>query len=68
MKLNKIDWWEGVNDKNWNTKYLELQNILLEWFQQAGSLNYLLNGGVIAENGKEIATYLNFTEFCRLTR
>jgi hypothetical protein len=39
-------------------KYEELENILLEWFQQARSLNYPINGGIM-----EIAARLNLTEF-----
>lgn len=44
-------------------KYEELENILLEWFQQARSLNYPMNGGVITEKAMEIATRLNITKF-----
>ncbi|XP_060860796.1 tigger transposable element-derived protein 4-like [Metopolophium dirhodum] len=44
-------------------KYEELENILLEWFQQARSLNYPINGGIITEKAMEIAARLNLTEF-----
>lgn len=48
-------------------KYEELEKVLLEWFQQARSLNYPVNGGVVTEKAKEIAARLNFTEFCGST-
>ncbi|KAE9522579.1 hypothetical protein AGLY_017001 [Aphis glycines] len=44
-------------------KYEELENILLEWFQQARSLNYPINGGIITEKAMEIPARLNLTEF-----
>ncbi|XP_050538664.1 tigger transposable element-derived protein 4-like [Daktulosphaira vitifoliae] len=44
-------------------KYEKLENLLLEWFQQACSLNYPINGGVITKKAMEIATHLNLTEF-----
>lgn len=48
-------------------KYEELENVLLEWFQQAWSLNCPINGGVITEKAMEIAANLNLTEISGLT-
>lgn len=44
-------------------KYEDLENVLLEWYQQARSLNKPINVGVITERSMEMAARLNITEF-----
>ena len=59
-----MDWCGEVSDKKVkHGKYEELEKVLLKWFQQARSLNYPVNGGVITEKAKQIVACLNITNF-----
>ena len=55
--------WGSKGQKVKHGKYEELEKVLLEWFQQAHSLNYPVNGGVITEKAKHIAARLSITNF-----
>ncbi|XP_060873374.1 tigger transposable element-derived protein 4-like [Metopolophium dirhodum] len=46
-----------------NGKNEQLENILLEWFRQARTLNLAVNGPVLTEKANEIAKRLNITDF-----
>ena len=59
--------WGSKRQKVKHGKYEELEKVLLEWFQQACSLNYLVNGDIISEKAKQIVACLNITEFCGST-
>ena len=59
--------WGSKRQKVKHRKYKELEKALLEWFQQACSLNCPVNCGVITEKIKQIAAQHNITEFCGLT-
>ncbi|KAE9528898.1 hypothetical protein AGLY_012473 [Aphis glycines] len=44
-------------------KFDELEHILLEWFNQARTLNLPVNGNIVTEKAHEIAKRLNIDEF-----